>query len=225
MSEIPMMAIDFVDIEENTSSLHDDFLARRLGLVPFISTHAKDFILEKDCNCGRYCEKCVVVFSLDVTCPESKKEINVMSHDFQFVKGKTDRSGPLVYPGENIVINKLTTGQTLKLTAYVYKGYGKTNSKWAAANVKMSYQKDIVPNYLSFGKYSVSTKNNIKDVLNIVRPIDVEDAKKILQIEKEKFIDFADDEDIIYKLELESFGSLSSLDILRSAIDIILKKL
>lgn len=225
-SEIPTMAIDFVDIEENTSALHDDFLARRLGLVPFVSTHAKDYILEKDCNCGKYCEKCVVVFSLNVTCPDNQREINVMSHDLRFIKGKTDKNGPLVYPGENIVINKLTTGQTMKLTAFVYKGYGKMNSKWAAANVKMSYQNDIIPNYLSFGKYSVSTKKNIKDVLNIVRPIDAEDAKKVLLIEKEKFINFAiDDEDIIYKLELESFGSLNPLDILRLSIDIILKKL
>jgi len=225
-SEIPTMAIDYVDIEENTSSLHDDFMARRLGLVPFISTHAKDYVLEKDCTCGKYCEKCTVVFSLDVTCPNSKREINVMSHDLKFIRGKTDSQGPLVYPGENIVINKLTTGQSLKLTAFVYKGYGKMNSKWAAANVAMSYQRDIVPNYLSFNKYSVSTRKNIKDVLNIVRPLDPEDAKKILYIEKEKFIDFAiDDEEIIYKLEMESFGMLSPLDILRTAIDIILKKL
>lgn len=65
ISEVPTMAIDLVEIRENTSALHDEFIAHRLGLVPLYSPRIDAFSFHEECHCSSMCEKCTVKFRLN----------------------------------------------------------------------------------------------------------------------------------------------------------------
>lgn len=67
IAEVPVMAIEIVEIKENTSALHDEFLAHRLGLIPLVSVDIDNFSYHINCDCmyGN-CQKCSVKFDLTV---------------------------------------------------------------------------------------------------------------------------------------------------------------
>ena len=104
MSEVPSIAIDEVDFYENTTSLFDEYIAHRLGMIPLV-TDLKSYKVASEC-CGGNCSKCSTIFTLEFTGPGTaySKEL----------KGKDKNIVPVF---DNIPIMKLEEGQSLRLEA------------------------------------------------------------------------------------------------------------
>lgn len=70
IAEVPTMAIDIVEIKENTSALHDEFIAHRLGLIPLTSFNIDKYQFSDGCACTSMCEKCSVTYVLHAVCSD-----------------------------------------------------------------------------------------------------------------------------------------------------------
>lgn len=69
ISEVPTMAIHMVNIYENTSVLHDEFLTQRLALIPFVSDSVDKYKYTWECDCNPgdgECQTCKTYFALSV---------------------------------------------------------------------------------------------------------------------------------------------------------------
>ncbi len=121
MAEVPSLAIDDVNIYENTSVLYDEALALRLGLIP-LKTDLDSYVLRSECKCEDGCPRCQVSLTLSAEGPKT-----VYSGDIQ-------SSDPKVVPVEtNIPIIKLKKDQKLALEAIARLGKGKDHAKWQPA--------------------------------------------------------------------------------------------
>ena len=112
ISEVPTMAIDMVQVTENTSPLFDEFVVHKLGLVPLISEDIDNYNFPLYCIWKEGCDKCKIDFDIIVKCDENSKQetIDVTSEDIKpknkYIKVrqvKYDDHGP-------IVITKLKKG-------------------------------------------------------------------------------------------------------------------
>ncbi|KAK4529067.1 hypothetical protein GAYE_SCF7681MG7017 [Galdieria yellowstonensis] len=155
IAEVPTMAIDLVHIQVNTSCLHDEFLAHRLGLVPLTSHRVDEFEYTRDCPyCSDHCLHCSVTFSLDVQCTTDEETVTVTSQDLVNSDATESQLAASVQPvhlslekdhmessSSGIVLAKLAKGQRIQLTAIAKKGIGKEHAKWSPV-CTISYKTD-----------------------------------------------------------------------------------
>ena len=128
ISQVPTFAIDDVVILENSSVMHDEAVAHRLGLIP-LRTDLERFVMPHVCDCKSTlgCSKCRVLLVLDTESQDKTKVVtsaDLVSED------------EVVKPVNNeIPIVALAPGQKLKFEAYARLGTGKNHAKWQPTSV------------------------------------------------------------------------------------------
>lgn len=84
IGSVETLAIDSVQIFDNSSVLADEMVAHRLGLIPLVSDDLGRHVPNdrRDCpECDDHCDKCSVVLRLVAECKEPRKTMEVYSRD------------------------------------------------------------------------------------------------------------------------------------------------
>lgn len=142
IAEVPTMAVESCFVYENTSIMHDEILAHRLGLVPIRADPLQfDFVGDVDLD-----EKNHIMFELKVKCTKNpaaaadetdpdKLYLNsrVTTGQMKWVPvgNQADTFGTIAPVHDDILLVKLRPGQEIDLKMHCVKGIGKDHAKWS----------------------------------------------------------------------------------------------
>ena len=133
LSDVPTMAVDFAYFYDNETSVFDEIIAHRLGLLVLKS----DEVLNKygspeECkDASENDEHCYAKIFLEAEASPDSSGFYVKASDLKF-------SDPLIkpaYPDTPIVY--LAPGQRIHLVAYARLGRGSEHGKWSPASVSV----------------------------------------------------------------------------------------
>ena len=208
MNEIPTMAIEYVDIEENTSGLYVEIIAHRLGLIPM--KFSKLYNFKEACKCsGKGCSQCEVVFTLEKEGPCIVKSGNLVS---------TADDVKIIDP--DIPIVELLEEQKIKFEATAQLGYGRDHAKWQASIVGYRNMPIVrissgdCSKCLEVCPANVFEKKNNK--IRVVRPMDCILCMRCTELSNAVHVEA---EESAFLFTVESISGLSTSDILKNALD------
>ncbi|MCE4618198.1 MAG: DNA-directed RNA polymerase subunit D [Desulfurococcales archaeon] len=132
LSDVPTLAVDFLHIYENSSSVFDEILAHRMGLVVLDSSEAiKKLKSPEECiNADESDESCFVKLILNVEVDEKEQQGRYVLAGEIAIDSNITR---IVYPETPLLY--LIPGQRVHAVAYARLGRGKEHSKWSPATV------------------------------------------------------------------------------------------
>jgi DNA-directed RNA polymerase subunit D len=146
LSEVPVLAVEWVDIHDNNSILFDEVIASRLGLIPLKFDPTK-FSPVDECKCGgKGCPLCQAVLALEKNGPGTAYSGDLKS---------SNREVKPVSP--NFPIVELLKNHNIKLEAIAHIGIGKNHARFQAANAAYQYYPEIVV------KDAAKAKKAVKD--------------------------------------------------------------
>lgn len=214
ISEVPVLAIDEVEFQKNTSALYDEILAHRLSLIP-LKTDLKSYNLKEECKCkGKGCALCELKLTLVAD--------NGIVYASQLKS--TDPKATPIYPEMPIV--ELIKKQKIELEATAILGKGKQHMKFSPG---LAYYRGYPEFIISENSNLKKIQEELKDIVVIKgNKIDIKDLNKwneryeeILEINNVQ-VKNSETKFIFY---LESWGQLSCKEILLKALDIFNDKL
>lgn len=221
IEEVPTLAIEDIEIRENSSPLYDEILALRLGLIP-LKTDLKTYVLAEKCKCGGIgCAMCQLKLTL--------KEINQSSEGRYVYSSSLKSKDPKAKPvSTKFPITYLGPGQKVVLEATAQLGKGKVHAKWQPAHVYYKYVPHI--NIKKQPKEEISQKvvemcpkkifeiKNNQLVINKDKILDCDLCLQCCDITKDIKIEEDDKNFIFY---IESFGQMDCKTIVKTALEII----
>ncbi len=130
ITDVPIMAIEYVEVFENDTILYDEVLAHRLAMIPLTSEEALEkYKKPEECRNAPISDtKCYAFFRLEISTNHDEERM-IYSKDLE----SSDPSIKPVY--DNIPIVLMAPSQTIRLQAYARLGYGKEHAKWIPVSV------------------------------------------------------------------------------------------
>jgi DNA-directed RNA polymerase subunit D len=199
VDQIPILAIDEVEISKNDSPLYDETVAHRIGMIPIKN--------EKGTN-----EKTVEEFSL-----VTKKDGVIYSEE---LKGKAS----VVY--DKIPITVLKKGQELEILATAKVGKGSTHSKFSPGfmfyrdSIKVKIDKDCPKEVVNVCPQKILEVEGGKVVCTNEEKCDMCEACTDFCKKKGKdSIELSPSKELI--ITVEAFGQISEEEIFKRAIEVL----
>jgi DNA-directed RNA polymerase subunit D len=216
MTEIPILAIGYVDFTTNDSVFYNEIISHRLGLIPLVF-NPKDFHFKEEHEDGKTCSMCEVVFA-----------INKKGHGMVYSKDMKS-SNPDVKPlYDNIPIVELFDDQKLKLEASASLGLGLNHARYQAANtfyryypvVKVSGNVSNVDEVIKSCPRNALKFENNKFSVNL----DCDLCKECVKVAKPEGVLEITGDDTKFIFNVESISGLKPEDIVLQAVDILKNK-
>lgn len=244
IADVATIAIDLVEIENNTTVLADEFLAHRLGLIPLVSDLASRMKQPFEAT-GDENEITDVVLSLHVKCTQDATQY-VTSNDF-ILDDLHDDVKPINYMAgpegdKPVVIVKMRKGQELKLRAIARKGIGKDHAKWIpVATAVYHVMPEITINEALVDELTEAEREELSKsdpsgtfkYNQVTRRIEVDEAEryrydgevliKAEELGKPGVIRVRQKQDE-FIFRVESTGVLPAQEIIKQAVDLLLAK-
>jgi DNA-directed RNA polymerase subunit D len=218
IEEVPTLAVEDLEIKENSSALYDEMLALRIGLIP-IKTDLRSYELKQKCKCkGEGCARCELKMSLKVG-----KKGYVCAEETE----STDPKCTFVYP--HMPLTKLLAKQKVDINMTAILGQGKDHTKWVPGLV--FYKKEPVIKIK--GKIAdaeaiakacpkgIFAAKNEKITLNEEKVYDCHLCQQCVELDKN--ITLEDSGNFIFNVE--SWGQLNCKDILEKSAEILIEKI
>jgi len=129
IEEVPTLAVEDIEVKDNSSALYDEVLALRLGLIP-IKTDLKSYRLPKNQD------------EIDEKSAQCTLQIKLKSSKKGYVyAGDADSSDPkCTFVQEKMPVVKLLSKQKIDLNMTALMGQGKEHTKWTPGFVFFKYE-------------------------------------------------------------------------------------